>query len=64
MPKSTTSLREATQRRINRQAAAIAETVRAWQALREAEKVSGDTETAMLTLRTALDTLEHEMEKA
>ena len=58
------SLRAATMRRINRQTAAVAATIRAWQALREAEETNGDTETAMSALRTALDNLEYEIEKA
>jgi hypothetical protein len=63
MPKPTT-LRAAATHRANRQAAVIAATVRAWQALREVERASGDIHTTMLALRTALDNLEYEMEKA
>ncbi len=61
-PAST--LRVAATRRINRQTAAVADTVRAWQALREVEKTGGDAQTAMLALRNALVNLEHEMEKS
>jgi hypothetical protein len=63
MQKST-SLRAAAIRRVNRQAAAVTATVRAWQALKEIEKVGGDAQVAMKDLRAALENLEHEMEKA
>ena len=64
MPKPTTTLRAAAQRRFNRQAAAVAETVRAWQALREVEEAGGDARTATLALCITLDNLEREMEKS
>jgi hypothetical protein len=60
--KTGSALRIATQRRVNRQATAVADTVRAWQALRVAEESGGDTDSAMLALRNALDNLQHEME--
>jgi hypothetical protein len=58
------TLRAAATRRINRQVAAVGDTVRAWQLLRASEKEGGDTADAMKTLRAALDALEYEMEKA
>jgi hypothetical protein len=60
--KTGSALRAATQRRVNRQATAVADTVRAWQALRDAEESGGETGSAMLALRNALDNLQHEME--
>lgn len=65
MPNSarTSALRAAAIRRVNRQTAAVTDTVRAWKALRDVEKVEGDTHIATLALRAALDNLECEMEK-
>lgn len=58
------TLRAAAQQRFTRQSLAVAETVRAWQALREAEKTGANTNETMAVLRATLDNLEHEMEKA
>ena len=56
------ALRAAAQRRLTRQATAVSDTVRAWQALRTGEEAGGDISAAMITLRNALDNLQHEME--
>ena len=59
---ASSGLRAAATRRINRQNAAVAETVRAWKVLREAEEAKGDTQAAILALRVALENLDREME--